>query len=135
MLTKYSTKQEAKEWLKDNRVDKYDNRAGCILTIDCRLIDLVRDDAVDPIAGKLASKLAMLIDYRNVAYTTTTQIAEQLGIRKDNINRSIKLLDDNGLVIALSNKGVKKPERTLVFNPSIFWRGLIMYEAFMKRKC
>ena len=121
--------ESAKRYLKLHGYDAYDKCHKARLTRDHRLIDLVRDDIVDPVLAKIATKLSLLIDYRNISYTTNDEIALNIGIGKNHLSEKMKQLDKAGLVISVPTKGANKPERKLVFNPSLFWRGSLYVKA------
>lgn len=71
----------------------------------------------------IAMDLAALIQIRNAAVTSTDIIAETIDMNKNQLPRTLKPLEDNGFIKVFAPCGKKSNVRTILFNPSLFWKG------------
>ena len=126
--------EAAQKYIATHGHDKHDKNKGLLPVEDPRIIDLIREDIVDPKAAKMASKLAVLIDYRNIAFTDTDAIASELQMAKSNLARRLEYLDTEGLVHTILSNGSTSPKRTLVFNPSLYWKGSYQLKNMVEEK-
>lgn len=117
------SKQHAVEYLDDYSRGKggYDKDQSSLLHTNPTLNDLLRNGTVSTQAGGDFILLTNLISFRNVAWTTTDEIAETLFTGKRNLSRRLRSL--KGLVEITHPKGKRNPNKQLRFNPSLVWKG------------
>ena len=71
----------------------------------------------------IAMDLATLIQIRNVAVTTTDKIADTIDKNKKHLVRELKQLEEHGFIKVFTPCGRTSNVRTILFNPSLFWKG------------
>jgi len=93
--------------------------------------------AKDPIIGKSAEAMRVLwymvgrLDFENFIQVPQTEIAEELGMHKQHVNRAVKILIDRGVLLRGPKVGRSSSWR---LNPHFGWKGKVKNLNEARRK-